>query len=213
MRCDRTNLLLYAVTDRAWTGKMSLRQQVEEALRGGASCVQLREKALDEAALLEEAREIGALCRRHGVPFLVDDNVDVALACGADGVHVGQEDMAAGEVRRRIGDDRILGVSVHTVQEALKAVQDGADYLGVGAMFPTSTKADAEGVPKEELEAICRAVDVPVVAIGGISRDNILQLACTGVAGVALVSAIFGARDILKACRELRALAEEMAGT
>ena len=212
MKCDKRHMLLYAVTDRAWTGKRTLYQQVEAALKGGVTCVQLREKALDETAFLQEARDICALCRRYGVPFIVNDNVDVAVACGADGVHVGQEDMEAGEVRRRVGEDMILGVSVHTVEEARQAIRNGADYLGLGAVFPTGTKTDADVMPGDMLRAICGAVDVPTVAIGGLNRSNILQLSGSGVDGAALVSAIFGAEDIETACRELRALAEEMVG-
>lgn len=212
MKCDKRHMLLYAVTDRAWTGKQTLYQQVEAALKGGVTCVQLREKALDEAAFLQEARDICALCRRYGVPFIVNDNVDVAVACGADGVHVGQEDMEAGEVRRRVGEDMILGVSVHMVEEARQAVRNGADYLGLGAVFPTGTKTDADVMPGDMIRAICGAVDVPTVAIGGLNRSNILQLSGSGVDGAALVSAIFGAEDIETACRELRALAEEMVG-
>ena len=210
MKCDKRHMLLYAVTDRAWTGKQTLYEQVEAALKGGVTCVQLREKELDETAFLQEAKELCALCRRYGVPFLVNDNVEIAIACGADGIHVGQEDLAAGEVRRRVGDDMILGVSVHTVEEACQAVRDGADYLGLGAVFPTSTKTDVEQMPNETLRAICDAVDVPIVAIGGINRGNILRLAGSGVDGVALVSAIFSAEDIEGTCRELRALSEKM---
>ena len=203
-------MLLYAVTDRAWTGKQTLYQQVEAALRGGVTCVQLREKDLDEALFLQEARELRGLCRQYKVPFIVNDNVYIAIACKAVGVHVGQEDLAAGEGRRRIGDEMILGVSVHTVEEARQAVRDGADYLGLGAVFPTSTKPDADPMSREILRAICDAVDVPVVAIGGINRDNLLRLAGSGVDGVALVSAIFSAEDVEGACRDLRALSEEM---
>ncbi|MCI8983977.1 MAG: thiamine phosphate synthase [Hungatella sp.] len=210
MKSDKKHMLLYAVTDRAWTGKQTLYQQVEAALRGGVTCVQLREKDLDEALFLQEARELRGLCRQYKVPFIVNDNVDIAIACKADGVHVGQEDLAAGEVRRRIGDEMILGVSVHTVEEARQAVRDGADYLGLGAVFPTSTKPDADPMSREILRAICDAVDVPVVAIGGINRDNLLRLAGSGVDGVALVSAIFSAEDVEGACRDLRALSEEM---
>ena len=212
MRCDKRHMLLYAVTDRAWTGKETLYEQVEAALKGGVTCVQLREKELDETAFLQEARELCALCRRYGVPFIVNDNVEIAIACGADGIHVGQEDLAAGEVRRRVGENMILGVSVHTVEEARQAVRDGADYLGLGAVFPTNTKTDVEQMPNETLRAICDAVDVPIVAIGGINRGNILQLAGSGVDGVALVSAIFSAEDIEGTCRELRAMSEEMVG-
>ena len=213
MRCDKRHMLLYAVTDRTWVGEQTLYQQVEAVLKGSATCVQLREKELDEEAFLQEAKELCALCRRYGVPFIVNDNVDIAVACGADGVHVGQEDMAAGEVRRRVGKDMILGVSVHTVEEARQAVRDGADYLGLGAVFPTSTKTDAERMPNETLRAICEAVDVPIVAIGGIDRDNILQLSGSGVDGVALVSAIFSAEAVEGTCRELRALSEQMVGS
>ena len=205
-------MLLYAVTDRAWTGKQTLYEQVEAALKGGVTCVQLREKELDETAFLQEAKALCALCRRYVVPFIVNDNVEIAIACGADGIHVGQEDLAAGEVRRRVGENMILGVSVHTVEEARQAVRDGADYLGLGAVFPTSTKTDVEQMPNETLRAICDAVDVPIVAIGGINRGNILKLAGSGVDGVALVSAIFSAEDIEGTCRELRAMSEEMVG-
>ena len=210
MKCDKRHMLLYAVTDRAWIGKQTLYEQVEAALKGGVTCVQLREKELDETAFLQEAKELCALCRRYGVPFLVNDNVEIAIACGADGIHVGQEDLAAGEVRRRVGETMILGVSVHTVEEACQAVRDGADYLGLGAVFPTNTKTDVEQMSNETLRAICDAVDVPIVAIGGINRGNILRLAGSGVDGVALVSAIFSAEDIEGTCRELRALSEKM---
>ncbi|WP_295759450.1 thiamine phosphate synthase [uncultured Oscillibacter sp.] len=212
MKCDKRHMLLYAVTDRAWTGKQTLYEQVEAALKGGVTCVQLREKELDKTAFLQEAKELCALCRRYGVPFLVNDNVEIAIACGADGIHVGQEDLTAGEVRRRVGENMILGVSVHTVEEACQAVRDGADYLGLGAVFPTSTKTDVEQMSNETLRAICDAVDVPIVAIGGINRGNILKLAGSGVDGVALVSAIFSAEDIERTCRELRAMSEEMVG-
>lgn len=213
MKCNKKHMLLYAVTDRAWTGKQTLYQQVEAALKGGVTCVQLREKELDQAEFLQEAKELCALCRRYGVPFIVNDNVDIAVACKADGIHVGQEDMAAGEVRRRAGEDMILGVSVHTAEEARQAVRDGADYLGLGAVFPTSTKTDAKPMTKETLQAICDAVEIPVVAIGGINRDNLLNLAGSGVDGVALVSAVFSAEDIEGTCRGLRVLSEKMVNT
>jgi len=213
MKCDKKTMLLYAVTDRAWTGRQSLYEQVESALKGGVTCVQLREKDLPEAEFLKESLEITALCRRYGVPFFVNDNVEIAVRCGADGIHVGQEDMEASRVRQRVGDGMMVGVSVHSVEEALEAVRNGADCLGVGAMFSTSTKADAEVLPMEVLRDICAAVDVPVVAIGGIGKNNISQLAGTGVDGVALVSAIFAAEDIEGECRLLRRLSEEMVGT
>lgn len=210
MKCDKKAMLLYAVTDRAWVGKQSLYEQVESALKGGATCVQLREKELDDETFLKEALEISALCKRYEVPFFINDNVEIAIKCHADGVHVGQDDMEAAKVRRKVGEQMLIGVSVHTVEEALEAVKNGADCLGVGAMFSTSTKTDVNVLPKETLRDICEAVDVPVVAIGGIGKSNISQLTGTGVDGVALVSAIFAADDIEKECRLLRKLSEEM---
>ena len=210
MKCAKEMMRLYAVTDRAWVGRQSLYEQVESALKGGVTCVQLREKELPEEYFLAEAMEISELCRRYGIPFFINDNVDIALACHADGIHVGQEDLDAAQVRQRVGDGMKIGVSVHCVEEALEAVKQGADYLGVGAMFATSTKTDVDVLPMETLRDICAAVDIPVVAIGGISRDNISQLSNTGVDGVALVSAIFAADDIENECRQLRKLAEEM---
>jgi thiamine-phosphate pyrophosphorylase len=203
-------MLLYAVTDRAWVGRQSLYEQVEAAVKVGATCVQLREKELDDETFLKEAIELSGLCKQYGVPFFVNDNVEIAIACHADGIHVGQEDMEAEKVRQRVGDDMIIGVSVHCVEEALEAVQNGADCLGVGAMFSTSTKTDVDVLPKETLRDICAAVDIPVVAIGGIGKANIGQLAGTGVDGVALVSAIFAADDIESECRLLRKLSEDM---
>ncbi len=210
MKCDSLAMRLYAVTDRAWLSHQTLKEQVEEALKGGATCIQLREKELDERSFLEEAEELCALCRAYHVPFIVNDNVKIALACGADGIHVGQHDMQAGDVRKAIGDNMILGVSAQTVEQALEAERNGADYLGVGAVFATSTKLDADAVSHETLREICRAVSIPVVAIGGISKENIMQLSGTGVDGVALVSAIFASGDIENTCRELRALSEQM---
>lgn len=210
MKCDKQHMLLYAVTDRTWVGNQTLYQQVEAALKGGVTCVQLREKKPEATVFLQEAEEICALCRQYNVPFIVNDHVDIALACGADGIHVGQSDMAAGDVRRRIGKEMLLGVSVHTVEEARLAVQEGADYLGLGAVFPTSTKSDVDQMSSEILQAICNAVDLPVVAIGGITPDNLLKLSGSGVDGVALVSAIFAAKDIEETCRKLRALSEKM---
>lgn len=212
MRCEKETMLLYAVTDRAWTGAQTLYQQVEYALKGGVTCVQLREKDLPEGEFLAEAKEIGTLCRAYGVPFIINDNVEIALACGADGVHVGQSDMEAGRVRAAVGEGMMIGVSARTVEEALAAQRAGADYLGVGAVFSTSTKLDAEAVSSQTLKDICAAVDIPVTAIGGISKDNILELSGTGIDGVALVSAIFGAEDIEGRCRELKELARRAAG-
>ena len=183
---------------------------MESALKGGATCVQLREKELDEEEFLAEALEISALCKKYQVPFFINDNVDVAIQCKADGVHVGQEDMDVSQVRKKVGDQMIIGVSVHSVEEAIRAVENGADCLGVGAMFHTSTKECTGVLPKERLRDICAAVKVPVVAIGGIKKSNIEQLAGTGVDGVALVSAIFAADDIERECCLLRELSEKM---
>ena len=204
MNCDKKDLLLYAVTDRHWLKGRSLRQVVEESLDGGVTMVQLREKQLEEGTFLEEAKELQALCRQRRIPFLVNDNVDIALAMNADGVHVGQSDMEALDVRKKLGPDKIIGVSAQTVEQALLAQAHGADYLGVGAVFPTGSKDDAVEVPFETLKAICQAVRIPVVAIGGISKANVEQLRGSGICGVAVISAIYGADDIEGAARELK---------
>ena len=210
MKCNKEMMLLYAVTDRMWTGRQNLMEQVEDALKGGATCVQLREKELDDETFLQEAMEMKALCKKYQVPFFVNDNVEVAVKCKADGIHVGQSDMAAAKVRQQVGEEMMIGVSVHSVEEALEAVRNGADCLGVGAMFSTSTKTDADVLTIEVLRDICAAVDVPVVAIGGINKENLMELKGTGVDGVALVSAIFGAEDIEKECHLLKQLSKEM---
>ncbi len=212
MKCDKRDLLLYAVTDRSWLGEQTLYQQVEEALQGGATFVQLREKELEEEAFLQEAVEIKEVCRRYHVPFVIDDNVELARKVDADGVHVGQNDMEAGNVRALLGEDKILGVSAQTVEQAVLAEQRGADYLGVGAVFHTDSKADAQAVSYETLKAICQAVQIPVVAIGGIGKGNVLELKGSGICGVAVISAIFGADKIREATAELKALTQEMVG-
>ena len=212
MKFCREHLLIYAVTDRAWTGRMTLFEQVEAALRGGATMVQLREKGLAEQdfeGFLEEARRMHELTARYGVPLIIDDNVEIALKSGAEGVHVGQNDMDAGEVRRLLGPDRILGVTAKTVEQARHAQDAGADYLGSGAVFGTSTKADAIPMSLERLREICACVRIPVVAIGGICLENIGRLSGSGVAGAAIVSGIFGAEDIEGTTRRL---AEVMRG-
>lgn len=210
MKCDKKDLLLYAVTDRHWLNGRTLYSQVEDALKGGATFIQLREKELDEEHFLEEAKEIKELCRRYQVPFVINDNVEIALAVDADGVHVGQSDMEAGDVRAKLGPDKIIGVSALTVEQAVMAEQNGADYLGVGAVFPTGSKADALEVSHDTLKAICKAVKIPVIAIGGISKENILELSGSGICGIAVISAIFAKDDIEEATRELRGLTEKM---
>ena len=212
MKFDRSSLLLYAVTDRGRLGGRTLPQAVEAVLRGGATLVQLREKGLDYPAFRAEALEVLAVCRRHGVPLLINDNVDLALEIGADGVHVGQDDLECGQARAKLGPDRIIGVSAHSVEEALRAQAAGADYLGAGAVFPTGTKGDASGLPLSTLRDICAAVDIPVAAIGGIGPGNIGKLRGAGVAGVAVVSALFAQPDPYQATRMLRELAVQTVG-
>ena len=203
MRLDKKHILLYAVTDRAWVGTKSLYEQVKEALENGVTCVQLREKELDESDFLKEAKQISTLCKEYKVPFIVNDNVNIAIACKADGIHIGQEDMELTNVRKLVGEDMIIGVSAHTVEEAIKAQEGGADYIGIGAVFTTSTKTDVDVLSFETLRSICEAVDIPTVAIGGIKKDNICKLKGSGIDGVAVVSAIFAAKDIATATKEL----------
>ena len=203
MNVSKDTLRLYAVTDSQWLGSRTLPQAVEEAILGGATFIQLREKRLDTSACIEAAQQIKAVTDRYQIPFVVNDDVQAALACGADGVHIGQEDMQAADVRRMIGPDKILGVSAQTVEQALLAQANGADYLGVGAVFSTSTKADAAEVPYDVLRAICQAVLIPVIAIGGIKTDNVRALQNSGIVGVAVVSGIFAAADIKAAASEL----------
>lgn len=210
MKCDKKNLLLYAVTDRHWLDGRTLLDVVKESLDGGVTMLQLREKTLEEGRFLEEARELQALCRERHIPFIVNDNVDIAKAMDADGIHVGQSDMEALDVRAKLGPDKIIGVSAHTVEEALLAERHGADYLGVGAVFPTGSKDDADEVAYETLKAICDAVSIPVVAIGGVSQANVAQLAGSGICGVAVISAIYAQKDIKAAAADLKTAVEEM---
>lgn len=203
MRLDKKYMLLYAVTDRAWVGTKSLYEQVKEALENGVTCVQLREKELNESDFLKEAKQISTLCKEYKVPFIVNDNVNIAIACKADGIHIGQEDMELTNVRKLVGKGMIIGVSAHTVEEAIKAQEGGADYIGIGAVFATSTKTDVDVLSFETLRSICEAVDIPTVAIGGIKKDNICKLKGSGIDGVAVVSAIFAAKDIATATKEL----------
>ena len=201
MKCDPKDLLLYAVTDRHWLNGRTLVDVVKESLDGGVTMIQLREKSLDEGKFLEEAKELQALCRERHVPFIVNDNVDIAKAMDADGVHVGQDDMAALDARAKLGPDKLIGVSAHTVEEALLAEKQGADYLGVG---------DVGEMSYETLKAICKAVSIPVVAIGGISGENVGKLAGSGICGVAVISAIYAAKDVKAAAADLKATVEEM---
>lgn len=202
--CKSEDLLLYAVTDRHWLGDKTLYEQVEEAIKGGATFIQLREKNLDEEQFLKEALEIQKLCKKYGVPFVINDNVEIAKKIDADGVHVGQSDMEALNVRELLGPDKIIGVSTQTVEQALKAEAHGADYLGVGAVFPTGSKDDAEVLDRSTLKAICDAVHIPVIAIGGITHDNVKELGGSGICGIAVISAIFAQPDIEHATGELK---------
>ncbi len=210
MRFERDMLLLYAVTDRAWTGKQSLDEQVEEALQGGVTLVQLREKRLSKEQLIEEARRITALCHRYGVPLIVNDDYEAALAAGADGVHVGIEDAPVAAIRARAGKNFIIGATAKTVEQAQRAEREGADYLGVGAVFPSPTKQSAIRITNEQLREICASVTIPAVAIGGITQKNVASLKGSDMAGIAVVSAIFGADDILAAARSLKERAIEV---
>ncbi len=209
MKFDKDSMILYAVTDRTWLGKRKLIEQVNDCLKGGATFIQLREKELDYESFLTEAREIKTLCHKYSVPFVINDNVDIAAACDADGVHVGQSDMKIDDVRARLGRNKIIGVSAVTIEQAIIAEQNGADYLGVGAVFSTSTKLDADTVSHKILKAICDAVSIPVVAIGGITSHNILELKGTNINGVAVISAIFAQPDIKAATEELLLLSKE----
>lgn len=204
MNFSESMLRLYAVTDRSWLGGQTLAEQVEQALMGGATCVQLREKAMSRDDILREARTLKTLCARFGVPLIINDSAELALEAGADGVHVGQEDMDAQDVRRMIGPGMILGVTAKTVNQAQRAQQAGADYLGSGAVFGSTTKKNARPMSRETLQAICQSVSIPVVAIGGICRENIASLSGTGIRGAAVVSGIFAAADIEAECRLLR---------
>ena len=205
INCSEKELLLYAVTDRHWLGEETLYDQVKKALDGGATFVQL-----DREDFLAEAKEIQKLCKEYGVPFVINDEVSIAKDIDADGVHVGQSDMEAMDVRKILGPDKILGVSAQTVEQAIIAEKHGADYLGVGAVFTTGSKDDADDVSHETLKAICEAVSIPVIAIGGITKDNVAELAGSGICGVAVISAIFGQKDIQKATEELKFSVENM---
>ncbi len=210
MNVEREKMLVYAVTDRTWLNGQTLEEQVEKAIKGGATFLQLREKKLCYDDFLKQAIALKKITDKYNIPFVINDNVDIAIAVDADGVHVGQKDMEAGKVRQKLGQNKIIGVSVQTVEQAILAQKQGADYLGVGAVFSTSTKLDASEVSFETLQKICNAVSIPVVAIGGISQSNILQLKGSGIDGVAVVSAIFAQKDITQATKELVALSKQL---
>lgn len=211
MEFHRDMLLLYAVTDRSWTGRQTLYDQIQAALEGGVTMVQLREKRLSTQALVEEAVEIKELCHRYHVPLIINDNVEAAVASGADGVHVGITDTPVAEIRKRAGGSFIIGATAKTVAQAIAAEQAGADYLGVGAVFPSPTKQNAVRITLEQLKQICSAVSIPAVAIGGIGRENVAALAGGGMAGIAVVSAIFAEKNIQNAAAELKEMVRKVA--
>ena len=210
MKLNKKDLILYAVTDRHWLNGKRLYDDVEKAILGGASIIQLREKNLTHEEFKTEALEIQKLCKKYKIPFIINDDVKLAVEINADGIHVGQDDMEAGNVRTLIGNEKILGVSVQTPEEAVLAESKGADYLGAGAVFHTDSKSDAVEVSHDTLKKICSSVKIPVVAIGGINAKNIRELSGSGIAGVAVISAIFAADDIKGAARELKILSENL---
>lgn len=210
MTVDKKNMLLYAITDRTWLNGDKLCNAVEKALKGGVTFIQLREKTLDYDEFLSEAIEINRLCKKYNVPFIINDNVDIAVKSGADGVHIGQDDITIKEARKILGDNKIIGVSAHNVSEALKAQNDGASYIGSGAVFTTSSKNNVSALSMDTLRKITASVDIPVVAIGGISRDNAIKLKGSGIDGIAVISAIFAQNDIENSAAELRKIADNI---
>ena len=210
----KTSLLLYAVTDRAWLGKNfcceTLSDAVFQAIEGGATLIQLREKELSEKEFLDEAFSIKEICASKKIPLIINYNVKIAKETDVCGVHIGQRDMELKEARKILGAEKIIGVSCQTVEQALQAEKNGADYLGVGAVFSTSTKTDADNVPLSTLKEICSSVKIPVVAIGGISLQNMSQLKGSGIAGVSVISAIFAQQDIRSSTKELKSSAEKL---
>ena len=210
MKFKKEMLRLYAVTDRSWTGKRTLYKQIEDALSGGVTLVQLREKELSEKEFTEEAVQIRELCHRYGVPLIINDSVEVALKSGADGVHVGMEDTPVKEIRNRVGQKFIIGATAKTVDQAKAAEEAGADYLGVGAVFASPTKRNAIRITPGQLKEICSSVSIPAVAIGGISLENAAEIQGCGMNGIAVVSAIFAADDIKTAAAELKKKVEMM---
>lgn len=210
MKLDNKSLLLYAITDRTWLKGKTLPEAVEEAILGGATFIQLREKNLCYDEFLKTAREVKLVTDKYNIPFVINDNVDVAVAADADGVHIGQSDEEIKTAREKLGSNKIIGLSAGTVEEAIKAEQNGADYLGVGAIFSTSTKLDANTVSFETLKEICKTVNIPVIAIGGISKNNVLELTSTGIKGISVVSAIFAQDDIKNAASELLELTKQI---
>ena len=210
MKLDKKSLQLYVITDRSWLKGETLYEQVEKALKGGASFVQLREKDREKGSILAEARQLKGLCEKYQVPFVINDSVEIALEADADGVHLGQEDMGILEAREILGRDKIIGATAKTIEQAVRAQEQGADYLGVGAVFASPTKTNAIRISKEQLREIRESVSIPVVAIGGITADNIMELKGSGIDGVAVVSAVFASDDIEQAAGDLKEKAADL---
>lgn len=210
MKLDKKSMILYIITDRSWLGESSLEKQVEEVLKGGATFLQLREKDLSFDEFLNQAKSIKKITDKYNIPFVVNDNVKIAIRSDADGVHIGQEDMNAKDVRNLIGKDKILGVSANTVEAAILAEENGADYIGVGAVFKTSTKADANLISMDMVKQICDSVSIPVVAIGGINKDTVLNLKDSGIDGICAISAVFAKENIYDSTKDLYNLAKEV---
>ncbi|MEG1642036.1 MAG: thiamine phosphate synthase [Synergistaceae bacterium] len=204
MRLDKRQLTLYAITNRNWLNNSTMENDVEKALRAGVTILQIREKNITEEEYIERTQSLKKITEKFNVPLIVNDNIEVAIKSGADGVHLGQDDINSLSIRERIGEKMILGVSAHNVEEAKKAEEMGANYLGVGAVFSTSTKNDAENIPFGTLKEICDTVSIPVVAIGGITKENIKGLIGSGISGISVISAIFAEKDIEKATKEIK---------
>lgn len=210
MKLDRKTLQLYAITDRTWLDDRKLQDDVQKAIDGGITFLQMREKSLSTDDFIKEALAIKELAQTNDIPLVINDDIDVAIKVDADGVHIGQDDIAVSVARKMLGTDKILGVSAHTLEQALKAQKDGADYIGVGAVFNTSTKSNASNVSISTLREICDNISIPVVTIGGITADNALKLQGTGVSGICVISAIFGSSDINGATNKLRRISKQI---
>ena len=210
LKVDKKSMLLYVVTDRTWLNEKSLESEVEKICNAGATFIQLREKGITDKEFIAEAKKIKFVTDKYKIPFVINDNIEVAKAVNADGVHIGQNDMEAKKARYILGEDKIIGISAGNLDEALAAEKNGADYIGVGAMFHTDTKQDATSVTFEEVNEITQRVNIPVVAIGGINKDNVLKLSCSGVDGIAVISAIFAEDNVEEATKNMLKLAKKM---
>ena len=204
MNVKKEDMLLYGITDRAWLDGRRLSEVVEESLKGGVTILQIREKNINRDEFLEEAKKIKKLCKPYGIPLIINDDVEIAKEIDADGVHLGQGDMEITKAREILGKDKIIGITAKTVEQAVTAEKNGADYLGSGAIYATGTKTDAKRLSVESLKEICDSVDIPVVAIGGLTYDNIDILEGSGIDGIAVVSAIYASSNITETTRDLK---------